>query len=223
MILSLFSKSDRKIYEDPLLGDVVLVKSSRARKMSIRVHPVRGIRVSVPTLVPFSAAITFYKSKRQWVIDVVQKQKAQMEQTPRISPEEIEVLRRKAKAELPVRLKEFAQRYGFMYNRVAIKHNLTNWGSCSSKNNINLNLNIMRLPELVGDSILLHELCHLRHRNHGDEFHNLLEKLLRDHVVRRAAEGDRSAIEILKSASKSKSSHPVEYQFRKEIRKYRCV
>lgn len=96
-----------------------------------------------------------------------------------VTPETIEQWRKTAKDTLPRRLEELARKYGFIYNRVTIKHNRSNWGSCSAKGNINLNLNIVRLPSDIQDYILLHELCHLRHMNHGREFHELLEELCR--------------------------------------------
>ena len=91
---------------------------------------------------------------------------------------EVEMLRKEAKAFLPVRLAQLAQQYGFSYNQVRIKHNVSNWGSCSSKGNINLNLNLMRLPEHLRDYVIVHELCHLRHLNHGPEFHALLKSII---------------------------------------------
>ncbi len=98
-------------------------------------------------------------------------------------PETAEVaeLRTQAKAVLPERLSELASEYGFSYNQVRIKHNVSNWGSCSSKGNINLNLNLMRLPEELRDYVMLHELCHLKYLNHGPEFHALLESVCPDH------------------------------------------
>ena len=71
--------------------------------------------------------------------------------------------------------------YGFTVNRVAIKHNVSNWGSCSSKGNVNLNLNLVRLPEELRDFVMLHELCHLKYMNHGAGFHALLESLCPGH------------------------------------------
>lgn len=91
-------------------------------------------------------------------------------------------MRRQAKEYLPVRLRELADQYGFEYNQLRIKHNVSNWGSCSTKGNINLNLNLMRLPSHLRDYVMLHELCHLRFMNHGPEFHALLEKLCPDHL-----------------------------------------
>ena len=94
---------------------------------------------------------------------------------------EVAQLRKEAKAYLPGRLAELAALYGFSYNMVRIKHNVSNWGSCSSKGNINLNLNLMRLPPELRDYVMLHELCHLRHMDHGPEFHALLESVCPGH------------------------------------------
>ena len=88
-----------------------------------------------------------------------------------------EALRAKAKAWLKPRLAELAAKYGFTYNKVFIRNNLTNWGSCSNRGNISLNMQLMRLPEELRDYVILHELCHLKQLNHGAEFHALLDSL----------------------------------------------
>jgi hypothetical protein len=90
---------------------------------------------------------------------------------------DVERLRKDAKLILPARCRALAERYGFSVNKIFIKHNRSNWGSCSSKQNINLNLNLVRLPLELRDYVILHELGHLRHMNHGPEFHRLLEAL----------------------------------------------
>ncbi|MDD3990395.1 MAG: M48 family metallopeptidase, partial [Bacteroidales bacterium] len=89
----------------------------------------------------------------------------------------IKELRREAAQYLPVRTEELARLYGFRYNNVFLKNNRTNWGSCSKLNNINLNIHLMRLDRDVADFVILHELCHLKHRNHGTGFHRLLDSL----------------------------------------------
>lgn len=83
--------------------------------------------------------------------------------------------RLEAKRYLPQRLKCLAGRHGFFYQRVVIKNLKSRWGSCSSKNNINLNLHLMRLPDDLIDYVLLHELAHTRIKNHSPEFWELLE------------------------------------------------
>ena len=170
---------------DPEIGEVVFRKSTRSSRVSIRVHPVKGVSVSVPYMVPYAAAIAFFKLKRDWVLETLRRQKDRMKDVPVATPDEVEALRRQAKAELPLRLAELASRYGFTYNKVTIKHNSTNWGSCSTRGNINLNLNIVRLPHPLRDYILLHELCHLKHHDHSHAFHLLLEHVLTDNLLRR--------------------------------------
>lgn len=93
----------------------------------------------------------------------------------------VESLRAQAKKELPPRLAELAAQHGFKYNKVFIKNNISNWGSCSSLGNINLNLRLVELPSELQDYVMLHELCHLRYLNHGREFHALLESVCPGH------------------------------------------
>ena len=93
----------------------------------------------------------------------------------------VESLRAQAKEELPPRLAELAALHGFKFNKVFIKNNISNWGSCSSLGNINLNLRLVELPSELRDYVMLHELCHLRYLNHGREFHALLESVCPGH------------------------------------------
>ena len=102
---------------------------------------------------------------------------------PRRAPvtPEVERMRAQAKAELPPRLAALAAQHGFQYKRVFIKNNRTNWGSCSSLGNINLNLRLVSLPQELQDYVMLHELCHLKYLNHSPQFHALLESVCPGH------------------------------------------
>jgi len=91
-----------------------------------------------------------------------------------------EAMRIEAKKFLPQRVEDLAGKYGYSYRKVFIKNAKTLWGSCSSKNNINLNLNLMRLPEKLQDYIIIHELVHTVHRNHGVKFWKLLDQYFGD-------------------------------------------
>ncbi len=78
---------------------------------------------------------------------------------------------------LPSRLTELAQKHGFQFNKLTIRNNKRNWGSCSARNNISLNLQMMKLPDELIDYILLHELVHTRIKNHGPQFWAKLDEL----------------------------------------------
>ncbi len=170
-----------KIYTDPEIGEVKLRKNIRCRRISLRVSPCGGVTVSLPWICSYSTAIAFIEANKAWVLKTMEKQKAKIGAEAEVSREEIEALRKRAKAELPVRLAELAEEYSFRYNQVRIKHNSSNWGSCSRKGNINLNLNLVRLPDELRDYVLLHELCHLRIPDHSPKFHALLESLCPEH------------------------------------------
>ena len=94
---------------------------------------------------------------------------------------EIASLRARAKATLPPRLAALAAQHGFVYHKVFIKNNRSNWGSCSNLGNINLNLRLVTLPQHLQDLVMLHELCHLKYLNHGAQFHALLESVCPGH------------------------------------------
>ena len=169
----------QRIIEHPEFGKVTLRKNPRARRISIRVNPRRGVTVTLPWLVSYKRAEIFLQENKEWVLERLEKNKQRSAEA--LSSEEIERLRKEAKAYLPERLAMFAELYSFNFNQVRIKNNVSNWGSCSRKGNINLNLRLMTLPEDLRDYVILHELCHLRHPNHGKGFHSLLESLCPDH------------------------------------------
>ncbi|MBW6536523.1 MAG: M48 family metallopeptidase [Mariniphaga sp.] len=88
-----------------------------------------------------------------------------------------QVYRYEARKLLPPRLKELAVLNGFSYNKVSIRNNKRNWGSCSSHNNISLNLQMMKLPDELIDYILLHELVHTEVKDHSGRFWKKLDEI----------------------------------------------
>ena len=227
------AKNTVKILSDPQIGDVLFNRSVRSRSISIKVHPTKGVTVTFPYIVPYAAARAFYQMRRDWVLDTMARQKEKYKDVHIPSADEIEALRRKAKDELPPRLSQLAVRYGFIYNRVTIKHNATNWGSCSARSNINLNLNIVRLPKVLQDYVLLHELCHLRHQDHGHGFHLLLEHVLTDNILKLMDSGDPAvpssvedaayASELARKAATSRAKYPMDHVMTRAIKTFRLV
>ncbi|BDX39366.1 hypothetical protein CYCD_27210 [Tenuifilaceae bacterium CYCD] len=82
--------------------------------------------------------------------------------------------RTEAQEYLPERISVLAQQKGFKFNKLTIRNSFTRWGSCSAKNNINLSLHLMKLPNELIDYVILHELCHTVQKNHGPKFWELL-------------------------------------------------
>jgi predicted metal-dependent hydrolase len=51
------------------------------------------------------------------------------------------------------------------------------WGSCSHKGVITLSTELIKLPDLFIEYVILHELCHLKHHNHSASYYMLLSEL----------------------------------------------
>lgn len=85
-----------------------------------------------------------------------------------------------AELKLLPRLKLLAEQTGLQPASAYIGHWRARWGQCSAKGDIGLNWRLLQLPQPLQDYVILHELCHLKHMNHGPEFHRLLSRLMPD-------------------------------------------
>ena len=94
-----------------------------------------------------------------------------------ISRATMRALRRDAEEHLPARLQELAYMHNFNFRAVTIKHLKRRWGSCTTKKDIALNLFLIELDQQHIDYVLLHELTHTLHMNHGSEFWAKLEQV----------------------------------------------
>jgi len=90
----------------------------------------------------------------------------------------IEAFRLEAKEYLPSRVELLANKFGLKYRDLTIKNLSSRWGSCSGRDNINLNLHLIRLPYELIDYVILHELAHTREKNHSAKFWQFLSKLM---------------------------------------------
>jgi predicted metal-dependent hydrolase len=64
--------------------------------------------------------------------------------------------------------------FNLYYKEVRYHRQFRRWGSCSSLKNINISHRLIGAPEELVDYVILHELAHLQHLNHGKEFWDLL-------------------------------------------------
>ncbi len=82
----------------------------------------------------------------------------------------------------------FADRLGYCWERLRkygvclpdfrLKKMQKRWGSCTKRGVIYLNPVLVKTPKSAIDYVILHELCHLKHPDHGKAFQRLLQTLL---------------------------------------------
>jgi predicted metal-dependent hydrolase len=172
-------KLKSKSVELSSVGTILLERSSRARRISVSIRPFKGVRVAVPLRVSFDQAQMFAQSKADWIKKHLDKMEL-LEHRAKVASASAPINRSAARKFLIDRLNFLAKKYGFTYNRVFIRNQKTRWGSCSTKNNINLNVNLVRLPQELIDYTILHELVHTRVKNHGQRFWDQMDLLLGD-------------------------------------------
>lgn len=60
------------------------------------------------------------------------------------------------------------------------------WASCSPRGKVAFHWKCMMAPQTIIDYIVVHELCHLHHRDHTSAFWNEVDKIMPDFVERKA-------------------------------------
>lgn len=66
---------------------------------------------------------------------------------------------------------------GFKPKGLIVRTMKRRWGSCSGKGIITLSTELIKLSDTYIEYVILHELCHLKHHNHGPEFYELLTEV----------------------------------------------
>jgi predicted metal-dependent hydrolase len=173
-------KTKSKIIKIDSVGQVLFERSNRATHISISVKPFKGVRVAVPCAVSFDKAMRFAQSKNKWIKKHIEEMRRREKEYETFSKHLTGINRAEAGKKLVNRLNELSEQHGFSYNKVSVRNQKTRWGSCSSKNNISLNMKLVRLPDEMIDYVLLHELVHTRIKNHGQGFWAELNKLVGD-------------------------------------------
>ena len=128
-----------KIIEIEHIGSVLFERSNRAKHLNISVKAPAKVRVAVPRGISFEKAKKFTHSKIEWIGRHLLK----LQLRPKIHLFDRPVDKQVAKEFLEGRVRELADKLGFVYNKVTIRNQKTRWGSCSGKNNINLNMQLI--------------------------------------------------------------------------------
>ena len=128
----------------------------------------------------------FAGRNQEWILENRERALQLEAQRPAYSDREIEHFKNQLRPVLEQRLAYFSEQMGVSYGRVCIRDQKTRWGSCSARGNLNFNWRLCLAPPEILDYVVVHELAHIAHKNHGPQFWALVERYLPDYRARRA-------------------------------------
>lgn len=157
----------------------------RSKRRTLAFEVKRGGKVIVrsPFFLTEQKITEFLSLRYDWLVNAVEKQKSRKDKYD-ISPEEINILKQKAVEILPKRVEFYSKIMNLYPKSVKINFAKTRFGSCSGQNNINFSAFLMLYPPEVIDYVVVHELAHIKHKNHQKEFYALIEKYMPDYKKR---------------------------------------
>lgn len=162
-----------------------MIRSGR-KTLCIEVGRDGVVTVRAPRRCPQPEVASFVQRKQQWIEQMLERQTARTASFPEPTPEEAAVLRAAAQQAIPQRVAFYAGLMGLSPTGVRITAAKTRFGSCSAKNSLCFSFRLMRYPQQAIDYVVVHELAHICHKNHGSAFHALVRSVLPDERERRA-------------------------------------
>lgn len=160
-----------------------LIRSGR-RTLSVEVTREGQVVVRAPMRCSHAAVESFVAKHQGWIEKNVEKQRLRREAYHEPTEAEMKAMIERAKRELPQRVARYAAIMGVEPTGITITGAQKRFGSCSGKNRICFSWRLMDYPDEAIDYVVVHELAHIVHKNHGQAFYALIESILPDYRQR---------------------------------------
>lgn len=164
-----------------------LIRSER-RTLAMELSPEGDLILRAPRRMPLRLIEQFVASHEDWIAKHREKirRRADFDEAHFSSEEQIQSLITRAKAILPEKTEYWAKIMGVTPTGVRITRAEKRFGSCSPENRIAYSYRLMAYPEEAIDYVVVHELSHIRHKNHSPDFYAFVARFLPDHKAREA-------------------------------------
>ena len=154
-------------------GLPVRLARKRIKNVNLRVKTDGQVEVSAPLHAADAFVASFVREKRPWI----EAKRAEMAASPRAE----------AAAASPEEVAAWEPIMGVRAGRLAYRNMTSRWGSCQpATGRICINVRLALYPPECLEYVVVHELCHLRERGHGQRFKDLMDTYMPDWRERRA-------------------------------------
>ncbi len=152
-----------------------MVQIIRSKRKTVAVQVKSGeVIVRAPLRMREHEIKKFLAAHSDWIEKKLvesEQRKRELDAISPLSKDELDRLVKEAKLLIPQRVALYAEIMGVSYGRISIRKQRFRWGSCSAKGNLNFNCLLMLAPPEVLDSVVAHELCHLKRMDHSKAFY----------------------------------------------------
>jgi len=160
----------------------------RSRRKTLALEITRDCRVLVraPQRISQARIDAFVAQHADWIVRHLERQRQRAASAPPPPTEaDIAALKAQARAILPEKVAYWSKKMGMTPTGIKITSARKRYGSCSEKNSLCFSCFLMQCPEAAIDLVVVHELCHIKVRNHGPDFYALLAQYLPDYKERK--------------------------------------
>jgi len=151
-----------------------VIKSKRRKTSEIRVDE-KGVEIRTPFYKKDSDVQKIIHDQKHWIYKKQLLFKDRKKQRKKLYKTKLK------DAYLEKRTQKLASKIGLKPSKIVVKSLKNRWGSLTEKGVITLNSNLLKAPKDVIDYIILHELCHLKIKNHSSRYWNLVRKFMPDY------------------------------------------
>ncbi|MCI8332794.1 MAG: M48 family metallopeptidase [Clostridiales bacterium] len=159
-----------------------IIRSER-KSVSFEITREAELLIRAPKRMKLEEIEAYIANYRGWIEKNIAKARQRVETTKQYTEEE---LKEKAQAVIPHKVRYWASVMNLVPTGVRITKAKTRFGSCSAKDSLCFSLYLMQYPEEAIDYVVVHELAHIKVKNHGREFYALIERYLPDYRERMA-------------------------------------
>jgi len=148
-----------------------VVKSKRRKTSEIRVDE-NGVEIRTPFYKKDSDVQQIIHDQKHWIYKKQLLFKDRKKQRKKLYKTKLQ------DTYLETRTQKLASKIGIMPSKIIVKPLKNRWGSATEKGVVTLNSNLLKAPKEVIDYIIIHELCHLKIKNHSSRYWNLVRKFM---------------------------------------------